>query len=139
MHTRKHSVGRNILRVFEIALFFAVSVLGYGLMMKASSFNSKSKTRAQAPGLQSAAEATGDNRQPGFIPGNLYFPNETILSATHSGVVHSIEAFHALHGKVSNPSVYLTSMPDRPLRYGQYPDHLAFPHNLLQQNPVLLI
>jgi hypothetical protein len=139
MHTRKHSVGRNILRVFEIALFFAVSVLGYGLMMKASSFNSKSKTREQAPHLRSTAEATGDNREPGFIPGTLIALHETTLSADHSGMAHAIKVFQVLHGKILRIPAYLTLLPDRSLRHGDTSNLIAYPHNLLQQNPVLLI
>jgi hypothetical protein len=139
MHTRKLGVGRNILRVFEIALFFAVSVLGYGLMIKASSFNSKSKSRDQAPQLQSTPETTGDHRETGFIPNALIVPNQTLLSANHSGMAHAIKVFQALHGKILRIPSYLISLPDRSIRLGDATDRNAFAHNLLQQNPVLLI
>jgi hypothetical protein len=133
MHTRKHSVGRNILRVFEIALFFVISVLGYGLMMKASSFNARSKTRVQ-PGLQSPPDQQGNNRELSVIPGQLIFPEETTISSSHSGVVRAIEVFHTLQY-----AAILTVIHERSLRYQTNPGSTPFPHNLLQQNPVLLI
>jgi hypothetical protein len=139
MHTRKHTVGRNILRVFEIALFFAVSVLGYGLLMKASSFNSKSKTREQTPGLQSTPDLTGGTRALSVIPGKLIFSQETALSASQSGIAGTIEACHALNCSALCYPAMLTSVPDHSRRYDHNSDPFLLPHNLLQQNPVLLI
>lgn len=130
MHTRKHTVGRNILRVFEIALFFVVSVLGYGLMVKASSFNAKSKTRVQTPGFQS----TLDPKELNVLPGNQIFSDKKAISASHSGLTHAVDAFHAL----PTPAI-LTAAYDCSLQYHNAPDLTPLPHNLLQQNPVLLI
>lgn len=134
MHTRKHTVGRNILRVFEIALFLVISVLGYGLMVKASSFNAKSKTRVQTPGFQSTPDQKGNNRELNVLPGNPIFPDEMALSASHSGFVHPVDASHAL----PSPMI-LTAAHDCSPQYHNAPDRTPLPHNLLQQNPVLLI
>ncbi|TNJ40008.1 hypothetical protein FGF66_01545 [Chlorobaculum thiosulfatiphilum] len=135
MHTRKHTVGRNILRVFEIALFFVVSVLGYGLMLKTSSFNGKSKSRVHTPGLQSTPDQKGNNRELNVIPVSLIFPNETAaISTNHSGLAHPVDTFHAL----PSPAI-LTAVRDCSLQYHNAPDRTPLPHNLLQQNPVLLI
>jgi hypothetical protein len=134
MHTRKLGVGRNILRVFEIALFFAVSALGYGLMIKASSFNSKSKSRELAPQHQRPVETSGDYRESGCIPGTLIVPNQTTLYAGHSSMTHADENFHFL-----KYSVVPTTNRHQALEYHHASDHIAFPHNLLQLNPVLLI
>ncbi|NTW54187.1 MAG: hypothetical protein HGB15_05410 [Chlorobaculum sp.] len=134
MHTRKLGVGRNILRVFEIALFFAVSVLGYGLMIKASSFNGKSKSRILTPGLQSPPDITGRNREPGMLPGKPLSANQQTLSASHSGIAHAIKNFY-----IWTYSAIMTDTRDRSYRFGNAPDRMPLPHNLLQQNPVLLI
>ena len=134
MHTRKPAVGRNILRVFEIALFFVISVLGYGLMVKASSFNAKSKTRVQTPGFESTPDQKGSNRELNVTPNQLVFPKETAISTTRSGIAHTIEAFHALQY-----AVILTAIHELSLQYQTAPACTPFPHNLLQQNPVLLI
>jgi hypothetical protein len=134
MHNHRHSVGRNFLRVFEIALFFVVSVLGYGLMMQASTFNARSKTRVQTPGLQSTSDQQGNNRGLSVIPGNLIFPEETQISTSRSDIVRSIEAFYVLQN-----AALLTAMHQPSLQYPTTHDRTPFPHNLLQQNPVLLI
>jgi hypothetical protein len=136
MHTRKHTVGRNILRVFEIALFFVISVLGYGLMVKASSFNAKSKTRVQTPGFQSTPDQKGNNRELSIIPAAPLFPNKTALSASRVGKAHAIET---LHGMALRYPALTTSVPLRSIRRGNHSDRTPLPHNLLQQNPVLLI
>ena len=134
MHARKHSVGRNILRVFEIALFFAVSVLGYGLMVKASSFSARSKTRVQASGIQTTPGQKGNRRELSVTPCNLIVPNETANSASHSGVARAIEAVHA-----SQFAAMLSAVHEPSHQYQTNPARTPFPHNLLQQNPVLLI
>lgn len=134
MHTRKHTVGRNILRVFEIALFLVISVLGYGLMVKASSFNAKSKTRVQTPGFQNTPDQQGNNRELNVLTCNPIFPDETALSTSHSGYVHPVDASQSL----PSPMI-LTAAYDCSLQYHNAPDCTPLPHNLLQQNPVLLI
>jgi len=113
-----------------------VSVLGYGLMLKTSSFNGKSKSRAQTSDIQSAPGQQGNNRELSIIPAAPLFPNETALSASRSGKAHAIET---LHGMALRYPALPTSVPLRSIRRGNHSDCTPLPHNLLQQNPVLLI
>jgi hypothetical protein len=134
MHTRKHTVGRNILRLFEIALFFAISVLGYGLLLKASSFNSKSKTRNHASGIQRSLGSKGIYRELNNITGGLTLTKERVITRCISGITHTLESFQPLQLPTRQSSI-----KDRSFRYFDNPVHPPCPYNLLQQNPVLLV
>jgi hypothetical protein len=135
MHTRKHTIGRNILRLFEIALFFAVSALGYGLLLKASSFNSKSKTRDHAPGIQRSLGSKGIYRELNTVSGNLIFTKERALSRSNSGITHTLAACHALQFPTRKSAIQ-----DHSFRYlDNHPIRTPRPYNLLEQNPVLLV
>jgi hypothetical protein len=134
MHTRKHTVGRNILRIFEIALFFAVSVLGYGLLMKASSSQTKSKSRDQAACCQKSLNLNGLHRELKIISGTLLFPSEQALPDNTSAIAHATGAFHALH----SPAPRFTPSSAF-FQYRDDPGRTSLPCNLLQLNPVLLV
>jgi len=134
MHTRKHTVGRNILRLFEIALFFAISVLGYGLLLKASSLNSKSKTRNHAPGIQRSFGSKGIHRELNTISGALTLTKERVMTRGISGITHTLKAFHPIQLPTRQSSIQ-----DRSFRYFSHPVRPPCPYNLLQQNPVLLV
>jgi hypothetical protein len=134
MHTRKHTVGRNILRLFEIALFFAISALGYGLLLKASSFNSKSKTREHAPGIQRSLASKGIYRELNTVSANLSFTKDRVISRSISCIAHPLETCHTLQLPTRQSAI-----EDRSFRYFDNPIRTPHPYNLLQQNPVLLV
>ncbi len=135
MQTRKQSIGRKMLRVFEIALFFAISVLGYGLMLKVSSSHAKSKSRDRdSIALRSTAELNGLHRELKVLSGTLLFPTgaTAILSHDSSTSGHAFAAIQA-----SQHLARLRSSNSFPARcIGD--THLPRPCNLLEQNPVLL-
>lgn len=137
MHTRKHSVGRNILRVFEIALFLAVSVLGYGLLLKASSFNTKSKSRDRdSVAAQNAIDLNGRNRELKLLSCSLLFPGDTAIALPGENSIAnqafaSIHPFPLLARRIIADKDYSTHYLDGNSR-------LPRPCNLLEQNPVLL-
>jgi hypothetical protein len=137
MHSRKHPIGRNILRVFEIALFFAISVLGYGLLVKTSSLNSKSKSREHATGIQNTLDLSGLHRELKVLSGTFRLPTGTGLT-TCDKLVRTISPDHpAFYGTIHHPDYRYSLHDSRPL--GNNPAITPLPYNLLQQNPVLLV
>lgn len=138
MKTRRKSIVRNLLRVVEIALFFAISVLGYGLLAKTSSGSSKTRSRNLPSGIEknmilgglqrelpelSATAGHGKDSHPAFeAPGVFRFvsPPMTMLN-------HPLEL---LSGYAS---------PDTQHRFATITRPTILPSNLFQQNPVLLM
>ncbi|MBN1928229.1 MAG: hypothetical protein JW764_01600 [Chlorobiaceae bacterium] len=133
MQTRKQTIGKKILRVFEIALFFAISALGYGLMLKVSSFNTKSKSRDRdAIALQRSLEMNSIKA----LSGKRLFTNET-AAALSQGNPTSGHAFAAIHPLPRLAQHLLSGKAHAaPVLTGS--NRLARPCNLLEQNPVLL-
>ncbi len=136
MKARSKSSSRNILRIFEIALFFAISVLGYGLLAKTTSAGSKSKTRTHPTDVRNSlgyGEAEPENH-----PSSIALPRTALNRQEHpdrTGPQHSPVAAavfqHARHPFTTCPPC--TSARLTPLAI----HHL--PCNLLQENPVLLL
>jgi len=136
MHIRKQTIGRKMLRIFEIALFFAISVLGYGFMLKVSASNTKSKSRDRdSIALQSTAELNGRHRELKVLPRTLLFPGQTATtllseksaSSSASAAIQSSQRLTRLH---LSGSLQASAFGDN--------RHLPHPWNLLEQNPVLL-
>lgn len=137
MHSRKHSVSRNILRVFEIALFFAISVLGYGLLLKASSFNTKSKNRdRESIVVQNAVDLNGRHRELKVLSGKLLFPNDT-KAALPNRYTFADQSFWAI---APLPTLLRPLLREKELavNYRNSNSRISRPYNLLEQNPVLL-
>ncbi|NTU54221.1 MAG: hypothetical protein HGA97_11125 [Chlorobiaceae bacterium] len=139
MHNRKHTAGRNILRIFEIALFFAVSVLGYGLLLKVSSSQTKSKSREHAPDLRRALDQNGLQRELKIISGKLLFPDEPAISKAEEGHGQSIGTLRSQHCSVLRYTSLMTSCGNELSSYRNDVDRTPRPCNLLQRNPVLLV
>jgi len=136
MQTRKQSIGRKMLRVLEIALFFAISVLGYGLMLKVSSSNAKSKSRDRdSIALRSTAELNGLHRELRVLSGTLLFPTDATAILSHDSST-SNHAFAAIQASQSLARFHFSGT----LQASVFGDnrHLPRPCNLLEQNPVLL-
>jgi hypothetical protein len=139
MQSRKHTFVRNILRVFEVALFFAVSVLGYGLLVKTSSVNAKSRSREHAPGIQRALDLSGLNRELKVLSGTFRFPAETAVTNCSEELSRAFApAPPAYYDAIPHPD-FRAALHDRRHHFGNYPAPPSLPYNLLQQNPVLLV
>jgi hypothetical protein len=137
MHTRKHSVGRSILRAFEIALFFAVSAFGYGLLVKASSFNTKSKNRdRESIAFQNAVDLKGFHRELTVLSGTLLFPEATATTRPNRYAVANL-ALASIH-PLPTLARHLLSGNEHAYHYLNGSTRLPRPCNLLEQNPVLL-
>jgi hypothetical protein len=133
MKAGNKNITREFLRFFEIALFFAVSVLGYSLLAKTSSFSSKSKSRTDTVRIQKTPEQSGFERELFVQSCILGIPAYRDISASRHGLVDfSVdEGFYVGHPLAFHGVPLLlscTALNSRPLR----------PYNLFQQNPVLL-
>ncbi len=139
MYSRKLTIGRNILRVFEIAMFFAVSVLGYGLLVKTSSFNGKSKSRNHAPRIQRSLDLSGLHRELKVLPEAYRFPTERSFTDNSPKQVTALAFGHSIfYGTYLSPGHRFSLLDSRYL-YFNNPATQSLPCNLLQQNPVLLV
>lgn len=140
MPNRKPNILRSAWRFFEILLFFAVSVLGFGLLFKTSGFGSRSKEKVRQ---QHAATAV-------TYEGRLAALSRALapldLPLNHSSALHAPEgpAHAAAHPDAAAPAC----APDRPATHTalalsapltDFRISLPLPANLLQENPVLLI
>ncbi len=139
MHTRKKSITRDLLRVLEIALFFAVSVLGYGLLAKTSTSGARSKPRNHPADIRNTLLTNGVDRALRIFPAMVISPARTALSEKlhpATGCVPPIDVAHRrdhrmLHDLPADHDIDSVSAGTSPS------PHLPF--NLLQQNPVLLV
>jgi hypothetical protein len=139
MRARSKSITRNILRVFEIALFFAISVLGYGLLAKTSTATSKYKSRSQPSNVRKNLACGGHERELVELTKLIGFPSENPVSLGSPDRIRALPTHHDV--------TYACHLPYPALLITQYTRHTPeslsdsspFPFNLFQQNPVLLI
>lgn len=138
MSTRTKNISRSIFRFCEIALFFVISVMGYGLLSKTASLNSKDKSRNQVYGVLNIS----DFRNNGKEPCGIYASPGIDQPKLFAGHVHD-----SLHGasKYDTHSARLP-YPPRPLAgtacnttFNTAASSHVQPYNLFQENPVLLI
>ncbi|WP_147269501.1 hypothetical protein [Prosthecochloris sp. ZM] len=124
----RSNIVKNLWRFFEILFFFMVSVLGYTFLAK-TSVNAKSKSREHLS-------------RPDCVE-RLY---DASVETLYPPFVHSGAWLHALSSKpdTEHASSYSAVIPlflpviaDSPAPPAA-PNHLPAPHNLFQQNPVLL-
>lgn len=137
MKARRKSPVRNLLRFFEIALFFAISVLGYGLLAKTATSGSKTKSRALSTSIEKGGFTYGLQRElrEFTVLARLRMlspasgdelPTPGLQAAAHPAAT----ALHS-HQRNAPPSSFCTASATNLL-------FLPHPCNLLQQNPVLL-
>jgi hypothetical protein len=139
MRARSKSIARDILRVFEIALFFAISVLGYGLLAKTSTSSSKYKNRSQPSDVRKSLACGGDERELLELTKIIGIPSGKHLSPGSQDRIRVVPspqevmyAYHLpYHALLTRHEARLTS------ESLSYPSPVPF--NLFQQNPVLLI
>ena len=139
MTARKKSVTRDLLRLFEVAIFFAVSVLGYGLLATTSSAGSKSRARTQVSETrnslipESFERALRELRRVDQVTHGTKLASE---HAQHSDVISALEAPFCLEHPRMQP---LPARQDGCRRHRIASNSAPLPFNLLQQNPVLLV
>ncbi|WP_449258646.1 hypothetical protein [Chlorobium limicola] len=137
MASGRSNISRSVWRFFEIALFFVVSVVGFSMYAKTATFNAKQKSRAQ-------------QQQGSGCPAELYSISLTLF---HSPFQHAVPFIGNASSHDSASGIRFQHHHASPLCVIPYPRHssvyisdhpispvfTAFPRNLLQQNPVLLI
>jgi hypothetical protein len=140
MMNRRKSTTRDILRVFEIALFFAVSVLGYGLLAASASAGTKNKNRSHPADVRKQPSFSGLNRELRELSATPRTPSGTTL--TFDGG-HMFSVIPEAHGA---SHAYRHPFPAPPLSHLDSAQSPRFspktpllPYNLLQQSPVLLV
>ena len=135
MSRGKYNMMRSVCRSLEILLFFVISVVGFSLFAKTTSFNSKAKVKSLSGGHVAPRELSVPDMHRDFNRLYSFFhsPHQerTSLSSDHC-VDHVFIGTPILH-PLSLPS-YSSSKNDRPIFSPLYQ-----PGNLFQQNPVLLI
>ncbi len=140
MRARSKSFARNILRVFEIALFFAISVLGFGLLAKTSSASSKDKSRNHPSDVRKNLGCFGHDRELRELGEVISTTSEQHLSFGNQDQVRILpdpqEVMHAYH---LPDEARLTRHDSRHTPSYSLSDSSPQPYNLFQQNPVLLI
>lgn len=134
MKARRKSPARNLLRFFEIALFFAISVLGYGLLAKTSNSGSKTKSRTLSTRLEEGGCTYGLQRELTVLARLRLFSRASGDELPASALQVDAQPFtnavrwQPCHIISNGISIALSATAN----------HLPLPCNLLQQNPVLL-
>jgi len=140
MKARAKNITRSILRFCEIALFFAVSVMGYGLLTKTSSLTSKDKGRNYQPGVSVCIDLPKAGMSADLtLVHDLYAIASTELLSGHVfDGVHTVaicdirqteQVYFADSFTNSASAITFNTLCSRPFQ----------PYNLFQENPVLLI
>ncbi len=132
---------RSICRSLEVLLFFVISIVGFNVLVKTTSLNSKSKTKPQYGGMPAHRELSTAESAPALHSDldhiDSFFSSEHTISFSsctiHSGTPPFPDVAHDRHlsikqrGSDVNNNVISIASP------------LHKPDNLFQQNPVLLI
>ena len=141
MDIGKGNIIRSICRSLEVLLFFVISIVGFNVLVKTTSLNSKSKNKS--------------------LYGGTLAPRELSVSETahslHAALEHIHGFFSSQHQKSSSSFTIHSGTPPFPdifhrqhlfIKQGfsdlnkhdlSIVSSLHKPENLLQQNPVLLI
>jgi hypothetical protein len=137
MYHRKFNIIRSICRSLEILLFFVISIVGFSLFAKTTSLNSKTKVKS----LSGSPSAPRELSLPvSKLYNHLYYFS---FSPKHNERESSISE-HSRNHTFTNylHEGHLTHSHDH---FGQITTYhtlhftLPQPHNLFQQNQVLLI
>jgi hypothetical protein len=138
MSPGKYNLLRSICRSLEVLLFFVISIVGFNLFAKTTSFNSKAKAKSLAGAPVSPRELSVPDITLPCDLNHLYSffiqPQHQERSSTlsdHSGdhVFTSI-----LHNQLLSVPYCSSNQHNRPLSFP-----FSKPGNLFQQNLVLLI
>jgi hypothetical protein len=134
MQAGRSNISRSVWRFFEIALFFAISVVGFNVCAKTTNLNSKLKSRSQLQGNGSCN---------GWLSSSHELHHTRLLHAFSDtppkNSVEKLSIFQAEHC-AHRGAVYAFAAAAFCCTPQQLPQAPAIlPRNLLQQNPVLLI
>lgn len=137
MSPGKYNLIRSICRSLEVLLFFVISVVGFNLFAKTTSFNSKAKAKSLAGAPSPPELSVPDITLPCDL-NHLYsffiLPQHQERSSTLSDHSHD-HVFTSIRHHQLLPVPYSSSNQNsRPLSFP-----FSKPGNLFQQNPILLI
>lgn len=137
MNKRHCNIARNIWRSIEVFIFFVVSVVGFNLLVKTGSLNSKSKTNSLSEGIV----ASGDRSLPGIsLPPGFGIDRLSGLLNASLGSERSHPSFPGFTSILQIPYHTLQNCIHIPNnRIFSTPSSLGKPSNLFQQNRILLI
>ncbi|ABL66303.1 conserved hypothetical protein [Chlorobium phaeobacteroides DSM 266] len=131
----KKNILRSFLRVFEILLFFVISVVGFNVLAKTASQNGKSKNRILSRNILRVNELASSELQHLSRSSDFFICEQTPVTQNSSAL--------SFHAPVAISHYAYAALPINPLlsqEKHQCPDpFLDKPANLFQQNPVLLI
>jgi hypothetical protein len=139
MNTRTCNIARSLWRFIEVFLFFVVSVVGFNILFKTSSLNSKSKVKQLSEGMVAPRELSLPEVTMLFDTDHLtgYFshsPHKSSLSISSRSTVHrNIDVLHYF---------YKTLLQSNPIEtYSSFfnPSFHCKPVNILLQSCILLI
>ncbi|MEI8031849.1 MAG: hypothetical protein WCH05_00665 [Chlorobiaceae bacterium] len=145
MTLRAHNIVRSFWRSIEILIFFSISVAGFTILFRTTSFNAKAKDRSFCGGSASGAGLAGSYRAlpiPDRFAGNrtdlspLTSERET-LSASNPSTTPDLPALCYALPLIEKQLA--TVEAGQKGDCGIFNSPLHEPHNLVQQNPTLLI
>lgn len=137
MYERKFNMIRSICRSLEILLFFVISILGFGLFAKTTSFNTKTKAKSFIGGTIVPRELSQPDNLLRVNTSHRYSffstPHQKYPSSSGKECVDHVLYGILHHQQISLP--YSCRIRNNRLFFSL----LNHPVNLFQQNPVLLI
>ncbi|MBF0585792.1 hypothetical protein INT08_00710 [Prosthecochloris sp. N3] len=133
----RRNISKNLWRFFEIALFFAVSVVGFNVLAK-TSVSGKTKSREHSSREQLVERLSMTRVESLFLPATFTTGNMQSVATSRSGQ-HSREPAGPLHAMffAARPAACIP-IPAVISPPSPFHAHLQLPPNLLQQNRVLL-
>ncbi len=141
MDIGKGNIIRSICRSLEVLLFFVISIVGFNVLVKSTSLNSKSKTKSQYGGMLAPRELSASESSLA-----LHYPLERIHAFGRSLHKISSSSFTIHSGTPPFPDVpHHQHLPVMQRGWNGNNHDLSIasplhkPDNLFQQNPVLLI
>ncbi len=141
MTIRAHNIVRTFWRSIEILIFFGISVVGFNILFRTTSFNAKTKDRSFSGGHALGAGLAGHYRS---LPLHDGSPNTKALAPLSS----EKKVLRATRNTTDAARFHLLSVIEKHLAKADpglskerslFLSPLDQPHNLIQQNRTLLI
>lgn len=137
MRRAKYHMMRSVCRSLEILLFFVISVVGFSLFAKTTSFNSKAKVKSLSGSPVAPRELSVPDISLHCDLNHLY----SFFISPHQERTSSLSDDSGDHAFIGMPMLHRLSLPYCSSKQKNHPilSPLYKPGNLFQQNPVLLI
>lgn len=130
MASGRSNISRSAWRLFEILLFFAISVVGFTVYAKTSTLNSKLKSRVCLQRLNDSPEHCG--QQHSLLHTPRLHPLPALAKQPHSATPATAAPFGCIETSFRQIAMLgCFSSLGKPV-------FTPLPRNLLQENPVLL-